>query len=348
MNPHEEQRLRDLLDDAVSDVEPRGGLDAITSRTKVSSMSTRPWLYGVTGAVVATAATVAAFAVLGNDTAPTSGPEPADSPRPTATKPATEEPTTDTSPTDAPPEQTTVPVYYVGETGQGPRLFREFHDAPRADALRSALEQALRTSSLDPDYAPGWPSGTGLGPIEASDELITISIEPADAPADGGSLHERPASMSRQAAEMAVQQLVYTATAVVQDEVPVQLLLNGERTDQLLGVPVSEPLARGDEMSTLALVWIIGPQHGDTVEQGAEVSGIGSFFEANVTWELRQGDRVVESGFTTAEECCTMAPYSFRLPQVPAGDYELVVKDSDASGGEGFPPFEDTKQITIR
>jgi hypothetical protein len=34
MNPHDEQKLRDLLDDAVSDVEPRHGLDAITSRTR--------------------------------------------------------------------------------------------------------------------------------------------------------------------------------------------------------------------------------------------------------------------------------------------------------------------------
>ena len=47
-------------------------------------------------------------------------------------------------------------------------------------------------------------------------------------------------------------------------------------------------------------------------------TGIGAFFEANVVWELRQGDQVVESGFTTAEQCCTMAPYSFPLPDVPA------------------------------
>jgi hypothetical protein len=42
-----------------------------------------------------------------------------------------------------------------------------------------------------------------------------------------------------------------------------------------------------------------------------------------------------------------MAAYSFPLPDVPAGDYTLVVKDEDMSGGEGFPPFQDTKNITI-
>ena len=42
-----------------------------------------------------------------------------------------------------------------------------------------------------------------------------------------------------------------------------------------------------------------------------------------------------------------MAPYSFTV-DAPAGDYTLVVKDEDASGGEGFPPFEDSKDITVR
>lgn len=343
MNPHEEQRLRDLLDDAVSDVEPRDGLDAITSRTKVSSMSTRPWLYGVAGAVVATAATIAAFAVLGNDTTPTSGPEPADSPSPVATKSATEEPTRDTSPTEE-PEAQTVPVYYVGETGRGPRLFREFHQVrDERDAATVAVAEAVAAQPLDPDFGSPW-SGTGTDVADVTHEGGTITV---DLRADEA-LHDRPAGMSKAEASMAVEQVLYTVQGALQSRDPVQLLLNGGRTDQVLGVPTAEPLAQGDEMATLAQVWIIDPQNGDTVEAGAEVSGIGAFFEANVVWELRQGDQVVESGFTTAEQCCTMAPYSFPLPDVPAGDYVLVVKDQDMSDGEGPPPFEDTKQVTVK
>lgn len=343
MNPHEEQRLRDLLDGAVSDVEPREGLDAITSRTKVTSMSTRPWLYGVAGAVVATAATIAAFAVLGNDTTPTSGPEPADSPSPAATKSATEEPTQDTSPTEEPQLQT-VPVYYVGETGRGPRLFREFHQVPdEGDPAVAAVGEAVGAEALDPDFGSPW-SGTGTDAGSVTHEGGTITVDLVT----DQEVRTRPDGMSKPEASMAVEQVLYTVQAALQSRDPVQLLLNGERTDQLLGVPTAEPLAQGDEMTTLAQVWIIDPQHGDTVEAGAEVSGIGAFFEANVVWELRQDEQVVESGFTTAEQCCTMAPYSFPLPDVPAGDYVLVVKDQDMSDGEGSPPFEDTKQITIR
>jgi hypothetical protein len=126
----------------------------------------------------------------------------------------------------------------------------------------------------------------------------------------------------------------------------VQFLLNGERSDALLGVPVSEPLAQGDPADVLAQVWIIEPAEDAEVTAPFEVSGLAAAFEANVQWEVMEGDRVVKRGFTTAEECCTMAPYSFTL-NLPPGEYTLVVHDTDESGGEGFAPWRDTKQVTV-
>ena len=60
MTDHE---IRELLEDAVADVEPRHGLDEITSRT---SRSGRSWVWGTAGAVVATAAVIVAVSVVGN------------------------------------------------------------------------------------------------------------------------------------------------------------------------------------------------------------------------------------------------------------------------------------------
>lgn len=343
MNPHDEQRLRELLEGSVSDVEPRHGLDAITartarpSRTKVSSMSTRPWLYGVTGAVVATAATIAAFAVLGDDTGPTAGPDPVGSPSQTVTRDATDDSSPDAGPSVS---RETLPVYYIGDTGQGPRLYREFHDVETADPALAAVQEALVSEPLDPDYRTPW-AGLGADVASVTHEGGTITVDLT------GDLRDRPGALGKAEAGMAVEQLLYTVQGALQSRDPVQLLLNGERTDQVLGVPTSEPLAQGDELSTLALVWIIDPQDGDTLQSGSEVSGVGAFFEANVIWELKQGEEIVESGFTTAEECCRVAPYSFELPDVPAGEYLLVVRDDDASGGEGPEPFRDTKRITI-
>lgn len=358
-DPREEQRLRDLLDHATSDVEPAHGLDAITSRTKVRTMSPRPWFLGAAAAVVATAATVTAVAVLGNGGGTSSAPEPG----PAASSVTTEHtPTEQDSPTpdessDPPSEEpvpieAAVPVYYVGDTGQGPRLYREFHPGIGAEPLGQALADAVSRTPDDPDYRTVWPAGTevsgsfdGIG----DDGLIGIAVT---SPA-GASLRDRPAGMSRAEAEMAVQQLVYTAQAAVQSSAPVEFRLDGDRTDQLLGVPTAEPLARADQASTLAQVWILGPVEGAEVHSGFEVTGIGAFFEANVVWELHEGSadgEVVassaQSGPVTAEECCTMAPYSFTV-EAPPGRYTLVVRDEDVSGGEGPPPFQDTKQLTV-
>ena len=98
----------------------------------------------------------------------------------------------------------------------------------------------------------------------------------------------------------------------------------------------------------LAQVQIASPADGAAVDASPfTVTGRAAAFEANVQWELMQGDTVVKRGFTTAEECCTLAPYSFEVT-APPGTYTLVVHDEDPSGGEGLAPWQDTKEITVR
>jgi hypothetical protein len=312
--------------------------------------------------VVATAATVAAVTVMSDGTtaggpdrvagpaatgnaAPSEGkPSPAEQPSPSE-QPRTSEP---------PVEETqTVPVYYVGDTSRGPRLYREFHKTPGGGAyepLRDSLERAIAgrgNGPDDPDYRSPWPSGTGLGEASFDGDVVTISLEPPDGGGESTNLRDRPPGMGEDEAAMAVEQLIYTAQAALQEGRPgVQFLINGQRTDTLLGQPASEPLAQGDAMDVLAQVWVIEPSEGAEVTSPFTVSGLAAAFEANVQWELKQGDRVVKEGFTTAEECCTMAPYSFKVT-APPGRYTLVVHDTDPSGGEGFAPWEDTKQVTI-
>jgi hypothetical protein len=350
MNPHDEEQLRALLDDAVSDVEPRPALDDIRSRTTTRPLSRRPWFLAAGSAVVATAATVVAFAVLGNDAGTTStAPGPATSPSRATAPSAPETSTAADASESAAPSPRAIPVYYVGETGQGLRLYREFHPVPVPDlpgaAVAEAVHQAVAVDPQDPDYTSLWPAGADVQHAEVAGDTIVVDLKGADL------LHDRPAGMSEEEAKISLEQLIYTAQAGFQDRAPVRFLLDGQITDTVLGMPTSEPLAQGDETSTLAQVWIISPAEGDTVESGFTVKGVGAFFEANVVWELRQGDKVVassaKSGPVTAEECCTMAPYSFTV-DAPPGDYTLVVRDDDPSGGEGPEPFQDTKDITVR
>lgn len=342
----EGERLRRLLDDAVAGVEPRDALTSIHARTKVTPMTrNRSWLLGAAAAAVATAATVAAVTVLSDGGTSDPGPDVAGSPSPATSAPTTDGPSASPSSGEATTSTEAVPVYYVGDTSRGPRLYREFQRAEvtGGDKVSAAVERAVAGTPLDPDYRTDWPEGitatrvTGTG----TPDVITVDVR-GDA-----SLHDRPAGMSQEQAQIAVEQLIYTAQAASQTRSPVQILLDGQRSDQVLGVPASEPLAQGEAIDVLAQVWVIEPAQGAEVTAPFEVSGLAAAFEANVQWELKQGGTVVERGFTTAEECCTMAPYSFTVEQVPPGDYTLVVHDSDPSGGEGFAPWEDTKEITV-
>jgi hypothetical protein len=384
MNEHngpEDERLRRLLDDAVADVEPRDSLDSIRSRTVVTPFrARRPWILGAGAAVVATAATVAAVAVMGSNPGTTDARDPgfadgsptvagtgegsglpapdrsvAPSPTGESSQPGT---SSDESSAATSNEKSAVPVYYVGETSRGPRLFREFHELPSSSedpgvAIASALREALSAAPADADYGTDWPAGTtaefgfdGVG--QDGTWSVTLSNPDVD-------LHDRPAGMSEAQAQLAVEQLVYTLQAAAQDQArsPVQLFIRREgtdsnRTDAVLGVPASEPLAAGDPLDVLAQVWVIDPSEGAEVSVPFKVTGLANSFEANVQWELMQGDTVVKDGFTMAEEAFTMAPYSFMVRNVPPGDYTLVVHDEDASGGaEGAGVWKDTKNITV-
>ena len=352
-SPREQDRMRALLDEATADVQPHDGLDAIQSRTKVSSMSTRPWFLGTAAAVLATAATITAVAMTNSGGSPTADPGPADTPTTVAESPTDSASPEEPAGEDAPMAiEGAVPVYYVGDTGQGPRLYREFHPGIGGNPLDQAVADAVGRTPDDPDYRSPWPAGTEVqASFDGTGDDGQIGLAITGAPA------QRPDGMSRAEAEMAVQQLVWTAQAATQTTAPVAMSLGGDHTLTILGVPVNEPLARGNETDTLAQVWIIDPAQGSTVQDGFTVNGVGAFFEANVGWELHQGGLygpVVASNADNpvmAEECCTMAPYTFTvdLPDgAQPGEYTLRVHDEDMSGGEGFAPFEDTKTVTLQ
>jgi hypothetical protein len=127
----------------------------------------------------------------------------------------------------------------------------------------------------------------------------------------------------------------------------VRFLVDGKPTDTLLATDTSEPVPPTSADSTLAPVLITSPTEGATVPGQFEVTGKASTFEANVVWELEQGDTTVRHGYTTAQECCTLSPYSFTVT-APPGTYTLVVHDTDESDGEGVGTSADTKTITVQ
>jgi hypothetical protein len=347
-------RLSHLLSDAVSDVEPQESLDEIRNRTKVTPMSARrPWLYAVGGAVVATAATVAAVAALTGSPQTTSldadpattSQSPTEEPARTEADEPTEEASTPTPPPASAEPQATLPAYFVRDTPQGLRLTREFQsvevpDGPQTEAVRLAVTG----QAIDPDYRTGWPAGSDVSSVSVDGGTITVDLT--------GAVQDRPGGMSQEQAELAVQQVVYTAQAVVaQGRLPVRLTIDGAGTDQVLGVPASEPVSNASENETLALVSVSSLSDGETVRDRLVVSGVANSFEATVPWEVRQGDRVVVRGFATADGWMDkLYPWTtpVNVSRLSPGTYTFVAMTDDPSGGaEGAGPTEDTKTIVV-
>jgi hypothetical protein len=333
---HPDDDISRALHDAVSDVEPHRGLADLRSRTeKVTPMDRRWFLPTLAVAAVMAAVVGGAFWLTDDDRSGGAATGPSTQPPPTA--PSV---TAGSDPTFA---VRAVPAYFVGATAHGEKLYREFQQkqvCPDTTCLlKAAVVASLNGQPDDPDYRSLWPDGTTVGAVSFDSDLIVVDL--------ASGVHDRPSGMSAADAELAVQQAIFSAQAAVgQGRLPVQLMIAGQHTDTVLGVPASEPLASANPDDVVAPVQIDAPAEGAEVEGTFTVTGRAAAFEANVVWELKQGDAVVKDGFATAQECCTLSPYEFEVT-VPPGDYTLVVHDTDESG-EGRPVNQDTKEITVR
>lgn len=257
----------------------------------------------------------------------------------------------DPDPEPEPPavNELAIPVYFPGDTPRGLRLYREFRLVETADPLSTAVDLAVSSTPLDPDYTALWPEGVSA---TASYDADVLTVDLADSPA---ALRDRPSGMSQEESAMAIEQVIFTAQAVLgEGRVPVQLLLDGQRTDQVLGQPVSEPLANGPILDTLSHVNLTTPAQGATVTDSLSVSGVANSFEANVivTLQRLQGTEVVFEEGVMAEGWMgeKLFPFeqTFDISGVEPGSYVLTAMTDDPSGGEeGFGPFSDTKLITI-
>lgn len=354
-----EARVRHALHREAEQIRPDdGGLDRIRERIATPTRR-RTWMMaGVVGLATATAI-AGAFFVSGDllnrasdpDTAvppaaestadPTPSRSPSPSPSPTPSPSETGRPApaprTEETPTTPPSVRMTVPVYYVGETTSGPRLFREFHavqsSAPKAV---TALNEMLATEPLDPDYRSPWAPGSRALSVDPSGGQITVDL----------SREVLETQAPRETADVMVQQLVYTVQAALQDAAsPVQILVEGERVSDIAGAPTAEPLARADAADVQAMTWITEPFQSATVSRTFEVKGVANAFEANVNWQLLRNGEVVRENFATAAEGQTFSEYSFRVRNVAPGDYTLKV--FQASAEDGSQTFVDTKDITV-
>ena len=255
-----------------------------------------------------------------------------------ASDPATSDATDEPSP-DA-PATTTVPVYFVGDTPQGPRLYREFRQVESDNPAAEALALMTAGGALDPDYRSLYPEGQ-FADVEITDSAITVVLpdESWSLPVEGQSDEE---------ARLAAQQLAYTLQGVAQARTPITVTLDGQPAD-LFGL--GGELSNEPELDVRALVNVTAPAEGAEVGDTFTAEGVSSSFEATTPWEVRDADgTVVKEGFATAEGWMDkLYPWTTEVDvsDLPAGQYTFVARTDDPSDGEGAGPTEDSKTIIV-
>lgn len=253
-----------------------------------------------------------------------------------ATDPATTDATTGT------PAPAAIPVYYVGDTPQGERLYREFVQTSGVDPLVAAAAALTQGDPVDPDYRTLWPKGR-FASVERADGAIVVGL------ADGAWLGR--GGLDPASARLAVQQLVLTLQGVLGERLPVTVERDARPAATLLGVKVGGGLTARPQLDVLALVNVTEPAEGSVVSGAFAATGRASSFEATVPWTVEdQSGKVVLDGFATAEGWIDkLYPWEAQVDVsgLDPGRYTFVARTDDPSGGEGGGPHVDTKRITV-
>jgi len=248
--------------------------------------------------------------------------------------------------------RTLLPVYWLGDVNGTDRLFREFLATPpdsTGDPIAEAVRLMTAGQPLDPDYHSAWRAAPSVSSSISTKNVITLDI-PSDA------VSER---LGEDEARLALQQLVYTATAAAADA---GLITGGESSSVVLLVDgAADYRAFGSvdlggewtrDTSLLAPVWIIDPQEGVEADTTSlTVHGLGPSSGGTVTWRIDRSPEDATAGSTDLFRKGSVnilpaesAPgaYTFSVT-LPAGRYEITV-----SAPSGDAEAQDTKTVVVR
>lgn len=222
------------------------------------------------------------------------------------------------------PPSANLPVYYVGQTGAGPRLYREYHPMLVADQSPAAkTEAALETmltpgSAFDPDYTSPWPAGVSVHAVRVDGDTTTVELTglPAGFVPD----------------PMDVQQLVWTVTATA-----------GVPDVRLTGS--SGVLVRGPAVDTLAPVWLIDPQQDAPVGHAVRIRVAGSVADGVVRVRVRtSAGAVVRDGPVRLNAAAPVRGEATLTVSLPTGTY---VVEAYVAGPDGTDRFLDGHRIAV-
>ena len=241
-----------------------------------------------------------------------------------------------------PPALQDYTFYFVAETARGLRLYKEVQTVDVAenelgsDKGLNALTMLI-TGQLPPfdgDHQSLWKSGS---------KVIGISREGGVATVD---LSLGRFDVGAEAEQRAIDQIIWTLTANDPTVTSVKFTVDGQSVETLAGnVDATATFVPGFSYEVLASVGIDQLDRSD-VTSPVVITGMACTFEANVSWELIQDKKTIDSGATTAATACPdRSAWKIELGELAAGKYTIRVFDLSAE--DGSLVSEDNKDFTV-
>jgi len=241
-----------------------------------------------------------------------------------------------------PPALQDYTFYFVAETARGLRLFKEVQTVNAAenelgtDKGLNALTMLI-TGQLPPydgDHKTLWKSGSKVIGITREGGVATVDL----------SLGRF--DVGAEAEQRAIDQIVWTLTANDPSVTSVKLTVDGQSVETLAGnVDATASFIPGFSYDVLASVGIDQLDRSD-VTSPVVVTGMACTFEANVSWELVQNKKTIDSGATTAALACPdRSAWKIDLGELASGKYTIRVFDLSAE--DGSVVSEDDKDFTV-
>lgn len=258
---------------------------------------------------------------------------------PSMTATPTESPSSITPSPSTTSTNKSVALYFVGDTSQGLRLYREFRKVPIASGHSKGIASlqylvAAGTKATDKDYTNLWGNGSTINSVTQSGSIATVDITIKNL-------------IVGSASEMsAIDQLVWTLTANEKSVKKVRFTSQGKPLESFAGhVDSTGTFTRELSYEVLAPIWVTTTAK--TLSNPVTITGTACTFEAGVAWTLKKAGKVEKSGSTTAAQACPVrSVWSVSLGTLKAGDYVFTAIDYSAK--DGSVNQEDSKTFTVR
>ena len=235
-------------------------------------------------------------------------------------------------------DNVSVELYFVADTPRGLKLFSEIHQFSPADNLKLQVISDLvsgKIAPLDPDYSNLWGGSNSVNSISITDSVASIDL---------GAIS---LNVGAEAEQRAIDQIVWTLTALAPEVQSVAFTVNGESVESFAGhVDTTAQFERAVDYEVLNPIQISSLNDRVTLTSPVTISGESCTFEANVIWKLSQNRVVVKEGFTTATSGCPdRGDWSISFEDLEPGEYTIEALEYSAEDGSLFA-FDD-KTFTI-